>query len=683
MKIFFLIIVVIVFGTITFNAFAEEQIPEWVKNNAGWWSDDQISDSTFIDAIEFLIKDEIIVIANTQQNKLQTDVIPEWVKNNAGWWSDDQISDSTFIDAIEFLIKTGIFSISKSNCNGDVNTNNIPDEIEDLPILSGISSSELAKTNFIFQNKDWSDCNFNGDLSFYVFYNVTLTNADFSNTRMINTEFHDSFINNTTFSDSVLHGTVFLNSPMSNIVFENVDFSPNDFDFPFVIFSYHNYSGPTFSCYFKPCFISRYTLESEDVDMKQLLDITFEKDKLPTNLRLVSIINDKSDQRTMWRHVSSFIGSDMHNVLFKNSDLSHSMFKIETLTDVKFSNSDLSNTSFDDILLSNTSLGSEYQSISEIDYLILPKNKSKIILDIDNSQKFSNPKKIDLDIKFADVIDEGLVNWPMDLVIHEQILYVVDTDNHRIISYDVNTLEKTFGFVSPIQEYCDTTNTWTDTTENCFSEMRNLPTSIAFLDEQIFVAYGFQNHIQVFDLQGQFLYKFGNSGSNENEFDGPFRISASENKIFVADSQNHRVQIFDSDGKLLKQFSTSLKESVISTPIDLDIYKNKIFVADSSTSSILVFDLDGKLSNSFLLDSSSHILISGIDVHDELIFLSDATNNLFLILDLNGNLIMKMGKAGNHYGEFNNPQKIISNGKQIFVADSDNYRIQVFDLIIP
>ena len=87
-------------------------VPEWVKNNAGWWADGQIPDSAFIDGIEFLIKDGLIVVSSEQQSESQTDGIPEWVKNNAGWWADGQIPDSAFIDGIEFLIKDGIININ-------------------------------------------------------------------------------------------------------------------------------------------------------------------------------------------------------------------------------------------------------------------------------------------------------------------------------------------------------------------------------------------------------------------------------------------------------------------------------------------------------------------------------------------------------------------------------------------
>jgi len=39
--------------------------------------------------------------------------IPAWVKNNAGWWADEQIPDSAFVQGIQFLIKEGIIVIEQ------------------------------------------------------------------------------------------------------------------------------------------------------------------------------------------------------------------------------------------------------------------------------------------------------------------------------------------------------------------------------------------------------------------------------------------------------------------------------------------------------------------------------------------------------------------------------------------
>ena len=37
--------------------------------------------------------------------------IPVWIKNNAGWWADGSIDDDSFISGIQFLIKEGIMRV--------------------------------------------------------------------------------------------------------------------------------------------------------------------------------------------------------------------------------------------------------------------------------------------------------------------------------------------------------------------------------------------------------------------------------------------------------------------------------------------------------------------------------------------------------------------------------------------
>lgn len=39
-------------------------IPDWIKNNAKWWSSEQISDSEFIESLQYLIDNEILVISD-------------------------------------------------------------------------------------------------------------------------------------------------------------------------------------------------------------------------------------------------------------------------------------------------------------------------------------------------------------------------------------------------------------------------------------------------------------------------------------------------------------------------------------------------------------------------------------------------------------------------------------------
>jgi len=99
-----------------------ESVPDWVKNTAGWWSTDAISEKEFVNAIEFLVNDKIIQVS-VSKSIGTSNGIPDWVKNTAGWWSTDAISEKEFVNAIEFLIKSGIINIeSNLTCQKDLET---------------------------------------------------------------------------------------------------------------------------------------------------------------------------------------------------------------------------------------------------------------------------------------------------------------------------------------------------------------------------------------------------------------------------------------------------------------------------------------------------------------------------------------------------------------------------------
>jgi hypothetical protein len=88
-----------------------EQIPSWVKTNAGWWAEGTITESDFVQGIQFLVKEGIIVVPPTEVSGEISQSVPDWVKTNAGWWADDAISDSDFVQGIQFMIKSGLISL--------------------------------------------------------------------------------------------------------------------------------------------------------------------------------------------------------------------------------------------------------------------------------------------------------------------------------------------------------------------------------------------------------------------------------------------------------------------------------------------------------------------------------------------------------------------------------------------
>jgi len=91
----------------------EISIPDWIRNNAGWWSANQIQDSDFASGIEYMIKENIIRVPLTTPEPPVPEnvVIPDWVRNNAKWWSEQLISDEEFANGLHYLIENGIISV--------------------------------------------------------------------------------------------------------------------------------------------------------------------------------------------------------------------------------------------------------------------------------------------------------------------------------------------------------------------------------------------------------------------------------------------------------------------------------------------------------------------------------------------------------------------------------------------
>jgi plastocyanin len=87
-------------------------IPEWIKNVAGFWHAGDINDQSFLEGIQYLIQNDILIVPETEVDSESSGTIPEWVKNTAGWWATGQIDDVTFVNGIQFLIQSGLIQVS-------------------------------------------------------------------------------------------------------------------------------------------------------------------------------------------------------------------------------------------------------------------------------------------------------------------------------------------------------------------------------------------------------------------------------------------------------------------------------------------------------------------------------------------------------------------------------------------
>jgi hypothetical protein len=154
-------------GILVPNSSAQDtQIPNWIKNVAGWWASGIISENEFVTGIEYLVNNNIILINfvpcndEIQSQYVATKSVPSWIKNNANWWSENLIDDTDFINGLQYLIEHKIIKIDNKKILGKVPLEDIkfsPSWTVDKNFLVFVQSS------FFEIYGKYGDCTVDGD----------------------------------------------------------------------------------------------------------------------------------------------------------------------------------------------------------------------------------------------------------------------------------------------------------------------------------------------------------------------------------------------------------------------------------------------------------------------------------------------------------------------------------------
>lgn len=141
-------------------------------------------------------------------------------------------------------------------------------------------------------------------------------------------------------------------------------------------------------------------------------------------------------------------------------------------------------------------------------------------------------------------ISQGLSS-PAGLAVDNEnrFLYVCDTELDQVLVYDADPpykLLRTIGKPNTKHEA---------TTPGDFSR----PTNAAVDDDgNLYIADTFNDRVEVFDADGNFIREFGKPGDGPGYFTRPKGIAVDrDGHIWVADAMQDRVQVFSPEGKLL------------------------------------------------------------------------------------------------------------------------------------
>lgn len=179
----------------------------------------------------------------------------------------------------------------------------------------------------------------------------------------------------------------------------------------------------------------------------------------------------------------------------------------------------------------------------------------------------------------------------------------------------------------------------------------------------------------------------GSYGSGASQMAYPGRVAVSSNFVFVADTQNNRIQVWNRSlsARILSYGSmgTNVGEFTWPQGLCLDPTSNRLVVTDTKNHRIVILDVNletGALSwnTSFGGYFYNPHQVDVSPAGD--IYVADTDNHRIQMFDGNGIYVMSIGSHGTDFGFLRNPRgvEVDSNG-WVYVADTENNRIQCFD----
>ena len=174
---------------------------------------------------------------------------------------------------------------------------------------------------------------------------------------------------------------------------------------------------------------------------------------------------------------------------------------------------------------------------------------------------------------YIGITGSAKLNRPVNLKIDKKnkIIYVADMGRKQVISFTTGGQRlRAYGKTGQFE-----------------------PADVDIHGDKLFVCDVKGNRIHVLDVKtGESLYIIGKSGSNDGEFFHPSNIAIRNNRLYVSDSTNFRIQIFDLGGNFIGKFGEIGElPGYFSRPKGIDVDREgRIHVVDAAFENVQVFD---------------------------------------------------------------------------------------------
>jgi DNA-binding beta-propeller fold protein YncE len=269
----------------------------------------------------------------------------------------------------------------------------------------------------------------------------------------------------------------------------------------------------------------------------------------------------------------------------------------------------------------------------------------------------------------------GQFEFPCGIAVNNSNVYVADTHNYRIQKFSLDGVhQRQWGSYG--------------TGNGQFSGPLYGPEGVA-VDSSgyVYVADTYNNRIQKFDSNGNYLLQWGSIGTGDGKFYFPGGIAVDiSGYIYVADTDNHRIQKFSSsgvyqaqlggfgtgNGKLKNPYGVSVDS--LGFIYVADTYNNRIQKFNSSMTYQTLWGTKGSGDGQFCIPSGVSVGSSGN------IYVADTDNHRIQKLNSSGEYQTQWGSESTDNGQFNEPGGItVDSLGYVYVADTHNNRIQKFD----
>lgn len=233
--------------------------------------------------------------------------------------------------------------------------------------------------------------------------------------------------------------------------------------------------------------------------------------------------------------------------------------------------------------------------------------------------------------------DPGEMNFPAGIDVDENgEVYVADFRNDQVQVFDADG-----GFLRRFPDPLSRVGKGSSGQDG----LGIAATDVAVHDGRVYITDQFQ--VFVFTTQGEYVTQFGRPGTMPGDLDRPNGVAvARDGTLLVADSNNNRVQAFTPDLEPLW------------------------------TTGSPVSDLNSESDNEFGLPR-------GITVNDRgEVLVVDSFEFEIVRMNLQGDIESRHGELGTAPGQFNFPNSVDNLGRRLLVADKENDRVQVLELVI-